>query len=124
MTSQATQPGVNLPVWETWYGTNDVFPISIKGQRFLAAQEPLHGDQIVIYAAKGGHWERREIFRGFIQGHEIAVGGAPGGAAVAMGIWARSRGSGLWIVAIGWPGGKSRADQLELMNGRNEWLGA
>lgn len=26
MTVPASQPGVNLPVWETWYGTNDVFP--------------------------------------------------------------------------------------------------
>jgi hypothetical protein len=55
-------------------GTNDVFPIFIKGKRFLAAQEPLHGDQIVIYANKNGHWERHVIFKGFVQGHEIAVG--------------------------------------------------
>src|ERR1700687_660659 len=41
----------------------------------------------------------------------------------AMGIWARGRGSGLLIVVIGRPGGKSRADQLELMDGKNEWLG-
>jgi len=67
---QRTVPGED----ELTKGTNDVFPISIKGKRFLAAQEPLHGDQIVIYADKGGHWERRVIFKGFIQGHEIAVG--------------------------------------------------
>ena len=55
-------------------GTNDVFPIFIKGKRFLAAQEPLHGDQIAVYANKNGQWERHVIFKGFIQGHQIAVG--------------------------------------------------
>jgi hypothetical protein len=34
ITSAATQSGVNLPVWETWYGTNDVFP---QNQGLLAA---------------------------------------------------------------------------------------
>ncbi len=28
MTTPASQPGVSLPVWETWYGSNDVFPQS------------------------------------------------------------------------------------------------
>jgi len=35
-------------------GSNDVYPIHIKGKRFLAAQEPWHGDEIVVYAEKGG----------------------------------------------------------------------
>lgn len=55
-------------------GANDAFPIFIQGKRFLAAQEPLHGDQIVVYANQNGRWERNVIFKGFIQGHEIAVG--------------------------------------------------
>jgi hypothetical protein len=55
-------------------GTNDVYPIHIKGKRFLAAQEPWHGDEIVVYAEKGGQWQRNVIFKGLVQGHEIAVG--------------------------------------------------
>jgi hypothetical protein len=55
-------------------GTNDVHILNIKGKRFLAAQEPWHGDEIVVYANKGGHWERNVIYKGLIQGHEIAVG--------------------------------------------------
>jgi hypothetical protein len=55
-------------------GTNDVYPIHIKGKRFLAAQEPWHGDEIVVYSEKGGQWQRNVIFRGLVQGHEIAVG--------------------------------------------------
>jgi len=55
-------------------GSNDVHLLNIKGKRFLAAQEPWHGDEIVVYANKGGHWERNVIFKGLIQGHEIGVG--------------------------------------------------
>ena len=55
-------------------GTNDVYPIHIKGKRFLAAQEPWHGDEIAVYTQKGGQWQRNVIFKGFVQGHEIAVG--------------------------------------------------
>ena len=55
-------------------GTNDVYPINIKGKRFLAAQEPWHGDEIVVYSEQGGQWQRNVIFKGLVQGHEIAVG--------------------------------------------------
>lgn len=55
-------------------GSNDVYPIYIKGKRFLAAQEPWHGDEIVVYTNKGGEWQRNVIFKGLIQGHEMAVG--------------------------------------------------
>jgi FG-GAP-like repeat len=55
-------------------GSNDIYPIHIKGKRFLAAQEPWHGDEIVVYADKGGQWQRNVIFKGLVQGHEIAVG--------------------------------------------------
>ena len=44
------------------------------GKRFLAAQEPWHGDEIVVYSEKGGEWQRNVIFKGLVQGHEIAVG--------------------------------------------------
>ncbi|MBV9771761.1 MAG: VCBS repeat-containing protein [Bryobacterales bacterium] len=55
-------------------GSNDVYLLNIKGKRFLAAQEPWHGDEMVIYANKGGQWQRNVIYKGFIQGHEMAVG--------------------------------------------------
>ncbi len=55
-------------------GSNDVYPIHIKGKRFLAAQEPWHGDEIVVYTEKGGQWQRNVIFKGLVQGHEMAVG--------------------------------------------------
>jgi hypothetical protein len=55
-------------------GSNDVYPIHIKGKLFLAAQEPWHGDEIVVYTNKAGAWQRNVIFKGLVQGHEIAVG--------------------------------------------------
>jgi hypothetical protein len=55
-------------------GSNDVYPIYIKGKRFLAAQEPWHGDEIAVYTNKNGQWQRNVIFKGFVQGHEMAVG--------------------------------------------------
>lgn len=55
-------------------GANDVHLLNIKGKRFLAAQEPWHGDEIVVYSQKNGAWERNVIFKGLIQGHEIGVG--------------------------------------------------
>lgn len=55
-------------------GSNDIYVIHIKGKRFLAAQEPWHGDEIVVYSEKGGQWQRNVIFKGFVQGHEMAVG--------------------------------------------------
>jgi hypothetical protein len=54
-------------------GSNDIYPLFIKGRRFLAAQEPWHGDEIVVYTNKAGKWERNVIFNGLIQGHEMAV---------------------------------------------------
>ncbi|HEX3727611.1 MAG TPA: VCBS repeat-containing protein [Pirellulales bacterium] len=55
-------------------GTNDVYLLNIKGKRFLAAEEPWHGDEIVVYTEKGGQWQRNVIYKGLIQGHEMAVG--------------------------------------------------
>jgi hypothetical protein len=55
-------------------GSNDIYQIHIKGKRFLAAQEPWHGDEIVVYSEKGGQWQRSVIFKGLVQGHEMAVG--------------------------------------------------
>lgn len=59
---------------EVTKGANDVFPLYIKGKRFLAAEEPFHGDEIVVYTDKHGKWERNVIFKGLVQGHEMAVG--------------------------------------------------
>jgi hypothetical protein len=55
-------------------GANDAYILMLHGKRFLATEEPWHGDSIVVYTpAKGGAWDRHVIFKGFIQAHEMAV---------------------------------------------------
>ncbi|HEX5430956.1 MAG TPA: VCBS repeat-containing protein [Bryobacteraceae bacterium] len=55
-------------------GANDLYMLNIKGKRFLAAEEPWHGDSIVVYSPeKGGGWQRHLIYQGFIQAHEMGV---------------------------------------------------
>ena len=41
---------------------------------FLAAIEPWHGNEVVIYHEKGRKWERNVIDNSFQNGHALAVG--------------------------------------------------
>ena len=54
-------------------GASDVAVGKINGKRFLAAVEPWHGSEIVMYSDRGGKWERNVIFNGLTEGHEVAV---------------------------------------------------
>jgi len=56
-------------------GTSDVALGKIKGNRIMAAVEPWHGNEVVVYTGgKGGEWKRNVIFTELIEGHEICVG--------------------------------------------------
>jgi hypothetical protein len=54
-------------------GSSDVAVGQINRRRFLASVEPWHGNEIVVYTEKGGVWQRRVLFDGMIEGHEVAV---------------------------------------------------
>jgi FG-GAP-like repeat len=54
-------------------GASDVGVGRNSGRRFLAAVEPWHGTEIVVYTDRGGKWERNVIFNGLTEGHEVAV---------------------------------------------------
>src|SRR6266699_1819663 len=54
-------------------GTSDVAVGKINGKRFMAAVEPWHGSEIVVYTDRGGKWQRKVIFDGLTEGHEVAV---------------------------------------------------
>lgn len=63
-------------------GTSDVAVGLQKGKRFLAAVEPWHGNEIVVYTeekpfdsaqGKPGTWTRRVLFSELVEGHEVAV---------------------------------------------------
>ena len=56
-------------------GANDVRILNMKGKRMLASIEPWHGNEVVVYSqGKNGEWQRKVLFDGLIEGHEICVG--------------------------------------------------
>jgi hypothetical protein len=54
-------------------GSSDVAIGQINRKRFLASVEPWHGNEIVVYTENGGAWQRRVLFDGMKEGHEVAV---------------------------------------------------
>ncbi len=56
-------------------GTSDVAVGKLKKARILAAVEPWHGNEVVIYTqGKASQWQRRVIFSELKEGHEVCVG--------------------------------------------------
>jgi aldos-2-ulose dehydratase/isomerase family protein/FG-GAP repeat protein len=55
-------------------GTSDVAVGHNAKKRFLAAVEPWHGNEVVVYTDQGGNWQRKVIFDQLTEGHEVCVG--------------------------------------------------
>lgn len=56
-------------------GTSDVRLGHLRKRRFLAAVEPWHGNEVVVYTEDTSHhWQRNVIFSGLSEGHEVVVG--------------------------------------------------
>jgi FG-GAP repeat len=56
-------------------GTSDVAVGQVKKNRILAAVEPWHGNEVVVYTRdKSSQWQRRVIFDELKEGHEVCVG--------------------------------------------------
>jgi hypothetical protein len=47
-------------------------------RRFIAAIEPWHGNQVVVYTENGARWERHVIEDAMVNGHALAVGDLDG----------------------------------------------
>jgi hypothetical protein len=54
-------------------GSSDVVVGKLAGVRFLAAIEPWHGNQVVVYRLQGGQWGRLVIDDGLDQGHALVA---------------------------------------------------
>jgi len=52
-------------------GASDVTVGRLGGERFLAAIEPWHGNQVSVYRRRKGQWERQVIDDSLVQGHTI-----------------------------------------------------
>jgi len=56
-------------------GTSDVAVGQLKKTRILAAVEPWHGNEVVVYTRnRSGQWQRRVIFAELKEGHEVCIG--------------------------------------------------
>jgi hypothetical protein len=56
-------------------GASDVAVGQAHGKRFLAAVEPWHGNEVVVYTRDGSEgWHRKVIFSDLAEGHEVVVG--------------------------------------------------
>jgi hypothetical protein len=56
-------------------GTSDVKIAHLGKKRMLAAVEPWHGNEVVVYTEDGkGGWNRKVIFDALTEGHEVCVG--------------------------------------------------
>jgi hypothetical protein len=55
-------------------GSSDVAMGRLQNRRFLAAIEPWHGNEVVVYLpGSSGDWTRQVIFDGLKEGHEVAL---------------------------------------------------
>lgn len=56
-------------------GTSDVAVGKIGRKRIMAAVEPWHGNEVVVYTEDPSqHWQRKVIFSELTEGHEVCVG--------------------------------------------------
>jgi hypothetical protein len=59
-------------------GTGEIKAGRLGRRRFIAAIEPWHGNQIVVYMENGSTWSRHVIEDGMTNGHALAVGDLDG----------------------------------------------
>jgi FG-GAP-like repeat/FG-GAP repeat len=59
-------------------GTSEIKIGHVRKRRFIAAIEPWHGNQIVVYTLDGSKWRRHVLEDAMINGHALAVGDLDG----------------------------------------------
>jgi len=62
-------------------GSSDVAVGRLGNQRYLAAIEPWHGNQVSVYRESGGAWQREVIDDSLVDGHTIATADLAGDGA-------------------------------------------
>jgi hypothetical protein len=59
-------------------GSSEIKVGHVGKRRIIAAIEPWHGNQVVVYTEKGGQWKREVLEDGMVNGHALAVGDLDG----------------------------------------------
>ncbi len=59
-------------------GSSEIKTGRLGKKRIIAAIEPWHGNQVVVYTQQGKGWERHVIETGMVNGHALAVGDLDG----------------------------------------------
>jgi hypothetical protein len=78
-------------------GSSEVKAGRLGRSRFLAAIEPWHGNQVVVYTESGGSWTRRVIEDAMINGHALAVGDVDGDGRDEIVAGFRGKGHNLYL---------------------------
>jgi hypothetical protein len=95
-------------------GSSEVARGRLGQRRFLAAIEPWHGTEIVIYTERDGRWERNVIDDSFVNGHALAVADLDGDGRDEVVAGYRGKGYQLYIYrAEGAEGRRWRREALD-----------
>lgn len=78
-------------------GSSDVAVGRVGSRRILAAIEPWHGNQVVVYAERGGRWERRVIDGSLVEGHTVVVADLNGDGADEIVAGCRGKGHAVYV---------------------------
>jgi FG-GAP-like repeat/FG-GAP repeat len=102
-------------------GSSDVAVGRLGGKRYLAAIEPWHGNQVVLYRQSGKEWQRRVIDASLVDGHTIwtadlngdgndeIIGGFRGGSHSVLVYYADDAGGDHWSKRVLDDGGMAAA---------------
>ncbi len=78
-------------------GSSDVAVGRVGNRRIMAAIEPWHGNQVVVYAERGGRWERRVIDDSLVEGHTVSMADLNGDGADEIVAGFRGKGHAVYV---------------------------
>jgi len=80
-------------------GSSEIKMGRLGKHRFIAAIEPWHGSQVVVYTESGNQWKRNVIEENMINGHALAVGDLDGDGRDEIIAGFRGKGFQLYVFA-------------------------
>ena len=97
-------------------GSSDIAVGNLGAARFLAAIEPWHGNQVVVYRQQAAAWARQVIDTSLVDGHTIVTADFDGGGRDQIVAGFRGQGKSVYLYRAADPAG-ARWDRQTLDNG-------